>query len=181
MGKIIINDINKGLYYGQFLSDFCSLPVEVKDSCGDSLILPLLFKQITQDYEFTKQAEHEYELFSNGRLIARMDDMGLRSLSLPALRYYKDTDSDYVLGTNWMGNLINLDLPNLETSVNGFLRYAFNLQKVYAPEWSLAGDFTLFAKDRMLSVLHAPCLHKAGKHCHSLVYETIRQNRVKHK
>lgn len=177
MAKINIDDAKKELYYEQFVKDFYELPRLVRNACGDALVLPLLFNQIKQDYEFVRRIDNTYEFISNGKVIANMDNEGFKTLLLPALRCYEDNASDYVLGTNWMGQLHTIKVPNLETSANGFLRYAFALQNVYAPKWCVAGNYTLFPKDKMLSVLDAPYLRKAGKNNHPLIYAVIRQNK----
>ena len=183
MTKVNIVDENKEYYYEQFVRDFQTLPRIIRNACGNSLVLPLLFKQIRREYEFIRDAQniYEYQLVSNGNVVAQMDEMGFQKLSLPELRFYKDNNLDYVLSTNWMGGLTCIDLPNLETSADGFLRYTFGLKEVHAPKWRSAGNFTLFCKAGLLSVLDAPCLRKAGQHCNPLVYATMKKNTIKQK
>jgi hypothetical protein len=183
MARVNIVDINKEQYYEQFLWNFDALPNLVKNACGNALLLPLLFKQIQHDYEFVQDSGdiYEYKLISNENVIAQMNTMGLTRLSLPELRLYKNDYSDYMLSTNWMGGLVGIDLPNLEASSDGFLRYAFNLEWVSAPKWCVAGKYTLFSRRGSMSVLNAPKLRKVGLHSNPIVYETVKRNTRKQK
>ena len=64
-----------------------------------------------------------------------------------------DDQVDHVLGSYTMHALICIDLPNLESSTDGFLQRAYCLRKISAPKWQ-----------------------RAGKCCNSLVYEIIKKN-----
>lgn len=183
MAQVNIVNQNKEYYYDQFVQDFNVLPRIVKNACGNSLVLPLLFKQIQHDYEFVRDAGsiYDYKLISNKNIIAQINDAGFKRLLLPELRVYKNNDIDYVLGTNWVGNLVDIDLPNLEISADSFLRYTFDLKCLYAPKWRIAGNYTLFCKKGLMSVLDAPQLRKVGQYCNPLVYETVKRNTKKQK
>lgn len=181
MAMVNINDNYKEYYYKQFVRDFYTMPRIITDACGDYLLLPLLFKQIRHNYEFVLHDGGVCELNSNEMVVAQMNARGLKKLLLPELRFYNDDKVDYVLSSNWMSELASISLPNLENSADGFLRYTFGLNEIFAPKWHTAGNFTLFVKKGILSVLDAPCLRRAGTHCHPMIYETIRKNRGKNK